>query len=101
MDDYWTMHIPVISTAHLTMEIAAEMTALLPGEDLYGLECAVTAFGAFVRFPEDHEALEDTPDLPTCLRDVAVWVIGRQQECAWVRFDRDGDVRDGLPVYDW
>ncbi len=98
MDDYWIIHIPVISTAHITQEIAAEMSKLLPGEELYGLDCAVAPFGAFVRFPED---LDELPDLPECLRAIATWAWSQPQEYAWVRIDQDGDVRDGLPVYDW
>lgn len=98
MNDHWIMHIPVISTAHITPELGEELTQLLPGEDFYGLDCAVTPHGAFLYFHEGHETISE---LPACLRAIGAWANGHLKEFDWVRLDSDGDVIDALPQYDW
>ncbi len=98
----WVMHIPVITTAHLTQEVAQALAEVLPGEDFYGLYCAVTAHGGFVAFGELGPM--DLLELPKCLADVARWArrTGTPEECwEWVRFDADGDQIGELTVYEW
>lgn len=94
---YWTMELPVISTGHLTEEVAEALSKVLPGEDFYGYYCAVTGHGGFVHFG-DLEA-DERGNLPACLRDVAEWA--EREEFEWVRFDSDGDRIEGLPYYEW
>ena len=96
--DYWVMRVPVISTAHITEDVARELAETLPGEDFYGLLNAVTPFGGFVAC-DDPDYPSDMPPLPKCLRDCFNWAVDEGFE--WIRFDADGDQIGELTVYEW
>lgn len=92
--------IPVISTAHLTREVADR----LDGEHQSWCACAVyrdVGFFLFLDEPNDG----DEP-VPQCLLDIRDWRMkleqeGRLDNSRWVRLDCDAEVVEGLPTYDW
>ena len=96
--DYWVLQAPVISSEHLTENVAQELRDLLPGEDFYGFLAAVTPFGGFIAC-DDPDAPSTEPPLPQCLRDCFRWANNEGFE--WVRFDADGDQIGELTVYEW
>lgn len=93
---YWVMRCPVISTAHMTEDVAQELADTLPGEDVFGCYCAVTGHGGFVRAPDDEAEFES---LPVSLRDCLRWA--KREGFEWLRFDADGDQIGELTVYEW
>lgn len=100
--DYWVMRVPVISTAHLTEDVARELSETLPGEDFHGLLNAVTPFGGFVACDDPDSPGDlggEIGPLPKCLRDCFRWA--NREGFEWVRFDADGDQIGELPVYEW
>lgn len=93
--------IPMISTAHLTKEVADVLTERRNGNPW--CPCAAWEFGYFL-FLYEPEAGR-TP-VPQCLLDIRDWL--RKQEAAglldnsrWVRLDGDSDSVDELPTYNW
>lgn len=93
--------IPMISTAHLTKEVADVLTERRDGNPW--CPCAAWEFGYFL-FLDEPEAGR-TP-VPQCLLDIRDWL--RKQEAAglldnsrWVRLDGDADAAENLPTYDW
>jgi hypothetical protein len=65
-------------------------------------------YGYFVHVSEDLDELEDDPSASTeyDFKDVpadllGVLVYARAHGCQWVQFDRDGDVNEDLPHFDW
>lgn len=94
---YWVMQCPVISTGHLTADVAARFAEAMPGgEFFYGLYHAPTTHGGFVACP-DETVLDD--EVPRCLRDCMRWAMREGFE--WLRFDADGDQIGELTVYEW
>lgn len=91
-----------LSTAHVR---AVTMHGFLGMPSNEGTEWPITIapydLGAFVSVPGEYiigqMELEGTvpPDLVTVLR------FARERDCDVIRFDRDGDITDELPVYDW
>ena len=96
--DYWVMRVPVISTAHLTEDVACELAETLPCEDFYGLLHAGTPFGGFVAC-DDPDPPPTMEPLPKCLHDCFTWACDEGFE--WIRFDAEGDQIGELPVYEW
>ena len=93
--------IPMISTAHLTREVADVLTKRRDGNPW--CPCAAWDYGYFLFLdnPEDCE----TP-VPQCLLDILEWL--RKQEVAgvldnsrWVRLDESAEKVDELPTYNW
>lgn len=93
---YWVMTVPVISESHLTEEVAVSLVETLPGELFHDRPCMIGSHGALV-YCHDAETLPE--DAPSCLRDALEWA--KREGLEWVRFDEDGDVIEGLAVYDW
>lgn len=93
---YWTMQVPVLSTAHITPAIGRELSETLPGEDFYGAACMIGSHGAMLYCGELDELPESAPQ---CVRDVLAWAKGEGFE--WVRLDEAGDTIDALPEYAW
>jgi len=87
------MAMPIISTAHLDAETAQWLTD--NGDQCNWATVAPYQEGFFVRFYDEC----DKP-MPQCAKDVLLW-LKREQLNGWVRFDRDWEAVDGLPVYDW
>lgn len=99
--DYWVMRVPVISTAHLTENVARELAETLPGEDFYGFYNAVTPHGGFIACGEEIDDGFNSPliDTPKCLRDCLRWA--NREGFEWIRFDADGDQVGELTIYEW
>lgn len=91
----WVMNVPVLSTAHLPPELVNEPQAL--GFNGPGGLYIVPMIAGFMVFNDDSQISEDQ-ELPLPLRDVLKWAIERDFE--WVRFDRDGDLIEGLRTYE-
>lgn len=93
--------IPVISTAHITEEVAKQLR-----RNPYRW-CAGTAFsdyGFFLFLDDPTPERGDT--VPQCLLDILDWRMklereGKLDNSRWVRLDCDADPVDGLPTYDW
>lgn len=93
----WIMHVPVISTGHLTEETAnTEITSDFEGPG--GLYTLLTGNGFMCFFEEPHTDW-GAPDFPEDMLRVAVWAEANGYE--WVRFDADGDRIEELPWYEW
>lgn len=84
------MTLPVISTAHLTEEVARRLAG--DGDDNpWGFTCAPYAEGVFLWL-----GAPDKND-PQCLRDIQKW-LGAP---GWVRLDSDAPKVKELPTYEW
>lgn len=85
------MRVPVLSTAHIK-ENTLEKLASAPEEFL------VIDYeeGAFVRI-NPYSPSKPPPEI----RLLVKWLRHAFPKQWWIRLDRDGDIIDGLPVYDW
>lgn len=92
----WLMQIPVITTGHLTMDVAMQLSEVLPGETYFGIEVSPTRHGAYVRCSENCIA---DPMIPECMSDCLSWAHDAGFE--WLRFDCDGSDVLELRHYDW
>ena len=88
--------IPVISTAHLTKEVAELLTRKRNNNPW--LPCVEWEYGYLLHFG-DLEARGSKA--PKCLIDIANWLTASHFDDRWVRLDSDADVQDDLPYYDW
>lgn len=94
------MTLPVISTAHLTKEVAERLSA--EGDKNPWCPCASWEYGFFIFLGGVSD--EDAKDLPQCLQDIRGWLIkqGDEEEPAgWLRLDSIAEEVEGLPTYDW
>lgn len=91
----WMMHVPVISTGHLTEETAN--TEITPDFEGPGGLCAVPTPGGFMTY-SCGDVSED-PEIPDDLKQALVWALELGYD--WVRFDADGDRIEELPWYEW
>ena len=96
--DYWVLQAPVISSEHLTENVAQELRDLLPGEDFYGFLAAVTPFGGFIAIDGWDSEIEGYI-VPECLKDVCRWVEAEGFD--WVRLDAEGAKISCLALYAW
>ena len=78
----------VLSTANISQETCNVFLASNEGP--------VFAKGEYGYFVYAH--LED-PDMPTDLE--AALQLAQNDRCDWVMFDRDGEIDDRLPTFDW
>lgn len=83
---YWVMEVPVLSTAHLTLKVAEELSKVVGGSTYYGAEVSPTRHGAYVSCiaRECHESM-----MPGCLVECINWAVDLGYN--WIRFDADGD----------
>lgn len=93
------VRMPVISTAHLTKEVAEIL--LKQGNDNPWVPCANWEYGHFL-YLDDPEAREgeDEADI-TCLYAIRDWLREQGFTDSWVRLDCDAEPVEGLPTYDW
>lgn len=90
-----------ISTAHISKETAD----LLAGDVDFGIDVCWGAclsvynkgdYGWLVFADAANTGHPGMPaDLAACLR------LAQENDCEWLCLDRDGDVVESLPVYDW
>lgn len=93
--------IPVISTAHITREVADRL------DSRRQQWCACATYpdvGFFLYLDEPYSPGGDP--VPQCLLDILDWRMrlereGKLDNSHWVRLDCDADLVDDLPTYDW
>lgn len=88
--------IPVISTSHLTEEVAKLLTEL-KGQNPW-TPCATWEYGYFLFLDRPEESDEDVPQ---CLLDIRNWLKAKGFESCWVRLDGSADIQPDLPAYEW
>ena len=97
--------IPVISTAHLTKEVADVLTK--KGDGNPWVCCVPWGYGYFICLDDlDEPYSPDGDPVPQCLLDICNWRRklereGKLDNSRWVRLDCDADRADSLPTYDW
>ncbi|MCP3024982.1 hypothetical protein [Cupriavidus basilensis] len=91
----WTIHMPVLSTGHITYETSQMLHAAheAPGDFPGVTLCAEYSEGFFI-------LIDGTEHLPDDLASILAWMMAQGFDDNWVRLDSDGDQVD-LPVYDW
>lgn len=85
---------PVISTGHLTEEVAKQLTTD-GGMKHRWCSCAPWTFGYFIHLDEPDE------DAPQCLKDIRAWMLKHSIRGGWVLLDQDAEQMEDLPTYDW
>lgn len=97
-----------ISTAHLTKEVSdildtlqdtaenREMPSAGHCDWRDGVVVSPYRYGAWVRRFSDGIEYDDMPE---CLK--ACFAYAAQRGAAWILFDRDADIVDGLPSFEW
>ena len=94
-------NIPVISTSHLTKDVAARLdqdaSTWCGGAGYQGC-------GYFLYL--DEPSAPEAESVPQCLLDIRDWRMqlekeGKLDNSRWVRLDWDADTVDGLRVYEW
>ena len=90
---------PVISTAHLTADVAERLAE----GGTHWCPCASWPNGFFMFLDELEDGEEEVPQ---CLLDIRNWLRAYEKSnvvdnSRWVRLDSDGAHAEGLPVYDW
>ncbi|MHC5194928.1 DUF5983 family protein [Pseudomonas frederiksbergensis] len=100
--------LPVISTAHLTEEVAALLTK--EGNNNPWCPCASWEYGFFLHLDDLEARMSETVTIPQCLIDIRDWLRAKnlRSTCGdttvradWVRLDQSADAEEGLPAYDW
>lgn len=87
----------VISTAHVS-EATARRLDTTPVEEWPWVGGRYSSYGWFLYAHDENTAVGDDA-IPDDLMAVMKWVFS--QGCDYVLLDRDGDVVDGLGIYDW
>lgn len=93
---YWVMRCPMITTAHLTQDVAQALADTPPGEDFYGAPCMIGSHGGMIC---TSASLVLSSDAPESLRRVVAWA--RREGFDWLRVDADGDQIGELMIYEW
>lgn len=100
--------LPVISTSHLTQEVAATLTAL--GNGNAWVPCAAWPYGFFISLKTIEDKVAAGEEIPRCLQDIAAWLKTKDLPCSasghtwngtWVQLDQAVDAVDELPTYSW
>jgi hypothetical protein len=100
--------LPVISTNHLTQEVAERLTN--DGNNNPWCVCASWENGFFLHLDELEGAESEEEPAPQCLFDIRDWLRAKNLVCTdgdqkfrgdWVRLDSDAEPQDDLPSYDW
>ena len=84
----------VLSTAHITKE-TSELLEKEAHSDLANYVVHGYEYGWFVLVYKLQEVTRKIPDLGLCLK------LAKDNQCKWVRLDRDGPIIDNLPQYSW
>jgi len=85
------MRVPVLSTFHIKRDT---LEKLAEEEEFRVIDYEE---GALVRI----NPLNSSSRVPPEIRRLVKWFRQNFPKQWWIRFDRDGDVIPGLPVYDW
>lgn len=90
----------VLSTAHMT----EADSQLLPYADEYGLVVyEMDEYGWMVYVNDEYLQAASPPEALSDFSDGFMKAIklAQDNECEWLRFDRDANTVDGLPEYEW
>lgn len=90
----WIMQVPVLSTGHVTRELAELLNNLGRSPAPWGQE-VIDIEGGWLLYVGANEAT----DVPDVLKPLFAWTASLGYE--WLRLDQDGGVIAGLPIYDW
>lgn len=94
-----TMQVPVISTGHLSPEVAKLLGER--GDNNPFIPCAVWEYGYFI-YLDEPEARESDEEVDIqCLLAIRDWLRAKGYRDGWVRLDCDADRVPDLPFYDW
>ena len=94
--------IPVISSGHLTKEVAERLD-----QDAANWSGGANYQGCgFFLYLDEPSASSDSEPVPQCLLDIRDWRRRLEKEGLldnnhWVRLDCDAETVEGLPVYEW
>lgn len=100
--------LPVISTCHLTQEVADRLTK--DGNENPWCVCASWEHGFFLHLDELEAAESDDEPTPQCLFDIRDWLRAKNLPCTdgdrqfrgdWVRLDSSAETQEDLRAYDW
>lgn len=95
----WIMHIPVVSTSHITVEdteILSELAALNHAIILKEYE-----EGCWIDLAHSTSLLGESAVEPMSEAFKHIVQVFQEKGYRYLRFDRDGDVIDGLIEFDW
>lgn len=101
----WEILVPVITTAHIKPDTARWLTLRSENKSFTSMIVAEYPDGYFVSQLEDMDDLGEAElrlkyyDVPEELMGILRWAY--RKDYPWVRLDRDGDVVDELPTFDW
>lgn len=87
-------HILVVSTAHITEEVAESLAQ----DELPIIVYSKDQYGFFIFVPEQFEHERDSR-LPPCLQDIIE--LAKSQGTAWIMLDRDAEPSEALTQYSW
>jgi hypothetical protein len=90
-----------LSTAHITEETANELDTEAKSCGLSDIPFAVYReddYGWFICL-SSHLELLDEIYLPEDFK--ACCYLAKENDCEWLRLDRDGEIVPDLPTYDW
>lgn len=89
----WTIHVPVLSTGHLTETTCNSLSSFTE------LLSAISECGEIMFIYVPDEEGQDELVIPEDLLTVMHWA--KTQGFSWIRFDSCGDDIAALPKYDW
>ena len=87
----WEMTIPVLSTSHVKQTTLDALASTSPER------IALYPEGAFVHLQPQDKAFACAPELSP----VATWFHKSCPKEHWIRLDRDGDIINELPTFEW
>lgn len=82
-----------LSTAHLKPE-TRDFLIFESIKAYYGLSVYSNEYGFFVYVDTDNDSKNIPCDLSDCLQ------LAKENDCEWIKFDRDEILLDKLPVYE-
>lgn len=85
-----------LSTAHLPRHIIGILNSF---ENIVAYNH--TEYGTFMWVPDDPQESNDGMAEPIPVEVVAVQLYARNLGCDYVLFDRDAEIDDALPSWDW
>ena len=92
-------NIPVISTPHLTVDVAEALTNQRNNNPW--APCADWEHGFFLCLERIGRHCGEPVAAPRCLSDIREWLIDNGFNSCWVRLDSDGPTVGDLPSYEW